>query len=80
MTTHKSRPMAKHQRIIDEKYSLDCKIRDLSVFLTGSEQLKSIRKDQIQLLNDQLKVMGQYSNILSARLEEFKEHYRGLNE
>lgn len=56
------------QRVIDEKGQLDQRIRKLSLALGGSTEFIDI--DQA-LLQDQLTVMREYSDILGRRIGRF---------
>lgn len=55
-------------RILDEKRELDNRIMKLNAFLSDNERTQRIGYKQVELLQHQLEVMLQYSNILNTRI------------
>ena len=58
------------QRVVDEKKELDDKLTKLMLFLTGKVYL-SLAPEEQKRLQDQSKMMAQYSSILGARIAAF---------
>lgn len=54
-------------RLITEEQELNIKIEKLESFL-NSDKIKNIDKDQLDLLNSQLKAMKKYTHCLKMRL------------
>jgi len=66
--------MEAHQlRVVQEKEDLDDKINKLTTFTTQSDIFKTLDSDEKVLLNLQLLVMTQYSDILGRRIQAFSE-------
>lgn len=57
------------QRVADEKRDLDEKINKLNIFLL--DRTKSISSNERMLLERQMRVMREYSNILQTRINGF---------
>lgn len=55
-------------RILDEKRELDNRIIKLNKFLSDNDRTQRIGYKQVELLQHQLDVMLQYSNILNTRI------------
>lgn len=60
------------QRVVSEKKDLDEKIDKLSVFLK-TDIYKGLPGSEQARLNDQFRVMNDYSGILGERITAFKE-------
>lgn len=60
------------QRVVDEKFALDLKIKGLNEFFytTGFSSLEEFNQD---LLNEQWATMCEYSNILNTRILNFRD-------
>lgn len=58
------------QRVVTEKHELDEKIEKLSVFLKGDMYISLPGAEQARL-NNQFRVMNDYSGILSERIAAF---------
>ena len=64
--------MSLHQtRVVDEKGSLDDKIRKLRAFLKGEEFKKLDRAEQLRLLRQDC-IMELYSEVLGERIAAFE--------
>lgn len=61
---------AHEQRVIDERAALDDNIDKLNSFLNGS-RFQNVNPDEQDRLRAQLKVMREYSGILTQRIEAF---------
>lgn len=61
------------QRVIDEKKELDEKRTKLTEFINGSEIYKSLGDEDKRLLNQQLRYMDGYAQILELRIERFNK-------
>jgi hypothetical protein len=60
------------QRVIEERDDLDCKINNLSIFISGSEFDETSHAEQDRLYR-QLESMESYLYILNERIEAFKQ-------
>ena len=58
------------QRVIEERESLDDKIKKLIAFL-ASEGFNELQEEDAQLLKDQADAMMDYSNVLKRRIARF---------
>ena len=59
------------QRVVTEKEELDAKIVKLEAFVNNEEKYGALDEDAQNLLEEQLDVMQQYSNILDERIKAF---------
>lgn len=59
------------KRVIEEKEGLDEKLSKLSAFL-DSDEFYDMEGPEVRLLWNQVEVMEKYSDILSARIYNFK--------
>lgn len=59
------------QRVVTEKEQLDDKLTKLSAFIK-TEIYRGLAGDEQMRLNNQLKAMNEYSNILGERIAAFK--------
>ena len=66
--------MQPHQeRVVEEKKELDSKLNRLKDFIQTSPQFEKLPLDEQERLTSQERVMSEYSNILQARIDAFKE-------
>lgn len=69
----KTKPMQPHQqRVIEEKTELDAKLTKLGQFIDASPVLKTLDVAERNRLVRQRHYMGQYSKVLSERIEAFE--------
>jgi hypothetical protein len=60
-----------YERLLNEKSSLDEKIRKLNYFLDGGK-INTVNPDEVVLLRAQLKYMKLYANTLNLRIARTK--------
>lgn len=60
------------ERLFDELDELQDRINELDTFIKG-EKFRDLEIEQQDLLKEQFRIMNQYENILSLRIELLKE-------
>jgi len=60
------------ERVVDEKAALDTKINNLEEFV-DSTLYQTLKYFDQRLLNDQLEIMKNYSDVLGLRIFAFKQ-------
>lgn len=58
-------------RVVEEKESLDLKIKNLQSFVENAMPGKNMTPHEKQDLGDQLRIMKQYQAILQSRINRF---------